>query len=201
MLTACAAPKGETAAVFPARVGSFERVEWLPATPGRDSALAGYQSADDPGPVAATVHVHAPRGGGSLLPVLDRIDDPAQTAAADLVRSEAQVRRFYPKARVVRETEAFLYQQGAIHPGRRAQIEFEDLYDGVVQPIQLTVYTFCCDRAGMLHEYRFRYVSDPEPTLAMAVFMRALAWSDISKQGQGSALDPQGAGRPLDPIP
>jgi hypothetical protein len=184
LLAGCAAPVDNAAdpsAAFPARVEGFERVEVVPAGHGRLGVMAGYQSIGTPGggdpvPVAATVHVHAPRAGDSMLPALDRMADPAAVAAADLVLSEAQVHRFYPQARVLREAAAFLVQGGAFRPGRRALIAFDEKRDGAVQPMQMAIYTFCCDRAGMLHEYRFRYAADAGPDLAIAAFMRALAW-------------------------
>ena len=180
LLGACAAPAENVAApaadLFPDRVARFERVETMPAEPGHHGSMAGYNRVGEGEFLAATVHIYPPHDPASLLPSLDRTADPATAAAADLARSETQVRRFYPQARVLRERPAFLVQDGAIKPGRSAEIAFEDMLEGTMQPISLTVFVFCCDRAGRVHEYRFRHAAGLEADLVIAEFMRALKW-------------------------
>jgi hypothetical protein len=163
-------------AAFPEHVADFQRVEIVPPQHPGGSITVGYERVLDSGSVIATVQARQPHDAASLLPALDRNASRPEVAARELVRSEAQVRRFYKAARLIDERDAFLAIAAGTLRGRAASIEFDALLDAAPQPIRLDIYVFCCSRAGEVYEYRFRHAAGVDGGLAIAEFMRQLDW-------------------------
>lgn len=158
---------------FPAHVARFELVEHDIGRAG--SATVGYLLTGEDGSVSVTINAHPVRSG-SLLPIPDESRKPAGTAEKALLRAKAQTHRFYPNTRVLEERATLLMNQGILQHGQMATLEFDDVFAGLQQPIRMTVYTFCCSRAGDAYEYRFRHAASFAAGPEVAAFLRALAW-------------------------
>ncbi len=98
-------------------------------------------------------------------------------SAGALAVSVAQVRRFYPKAAVISQGDAFLLQRGALQQGKRAELEYRELYNGQQRAMRLRIYSFCCAGGQWSYEYRFRYPATVSDDLAISVFLRDSSWT------------------------
>lgn len=163
---------------LPKRLDGFVRTDTEDRPHGTD-IVAGYARTLDPAPIIATVRVHKVGDSGALGVLTGTTTNSTENRSrAALDASIAQVRRFYPQASVVHTAPAFLVRFGAMQNGRAATLTYTDVMDGVRQPIDLRVMTFCCADGRWSYEYRFRYpaslagVDGP-----IAKFLTDLAWS------------------------
>lgn len=173
----CASQPVATAIPFPERVGAFERIENL--AHGRGAVTVGYQLVTPQGGVAATVQRRTIRRSTSLVPQLD-IGQPEQTADmivdAEINRSLAQVRRFYPDASSGEVQKMLLQREGRLHPMRQSVISFRDDSSGEILPMQMDVYVVCCTTRGEVVEYRFRHTPDVSAAFKQNEFVRGFPW-------------------------
>ena len=158
---------------FPPSVAGFNLIDDVTETNGRTSAAYALMTGE--GPVSVTVTTGQPRSA-SMLPALDQGRDKVAVADGLIRAADAQVKRFYPAARVPEATPALLVQHDALQQGRMEMFEFDDLFGGIQQPVRLTVYAFCCGPSGNAYEYRFRQAAETNAGPQIAAFLRALPW-------------------------
>jgi hypothetical protein len=162
----------------PGQIGDFERVDVSKSDHSTPGVTAGYSQTVGSDNVIATIRVHPAGAGDTLLPSVNLggggID--ADASAQALARSIAQVRRFYPKAALLTEAPAFLFQKGALQSGKSAVLEYHELHAGQPRTMQLKIYSFCCGAGQWAYEYRFRYPAGLDAEFGIVTFMRATAW-------------------------
>ena len=163
---------------FPAQMGPFERVE--APVKGRSGVLAGYQLTLPAGTVIATVQRRPAPGGESLLPILDKgAADAGALAEAELVRSMAQIRRFYPNVSIDTTRSFLLLRGGQLRPARGAIVAYQEEVDGQVHTLKMDVVVVCCTEGHEVVEYRFRHNATVTAELEEAAFMRNFPWTAI----------------------
>lgn len=161
---------------FPVQVGPFERVE--AAVKGRSGVLAGYQLTLPKGTVIATVQRRPAPGGESLLPTLDKGPaDEGAVAEAELTRSMAQIRRFYPDVSI-NTTESFLLLRGGqLRAARGTVVAYQEEVGGEVRTLKMDVMVVCCTEGHEVVEYRFRHNATVTAELEETAFMRNFPWT------------------------
>ncbi len=163
----------------PDAIGDFARVHVDPPTHPQPGVTVGYSHVVGDDAVVAIMSVRQRDSSDVLLPAVnlggDSVD--AESSAQALTASIAQVHRFYPKATVVTQGDAFLVQRGALQPGKQAVLEYRELNAGQQQAMRLHIYTFCCLGGTWAYEYRFRYPSTVNDDFAISAFLRASSWS------------------------
>jgi hypothetical protein len=162
----------------PAKIGDFERVDVTKGEHSGPGVTAGYSQVVGGDTVIATIRVYPAVASHTLLPAIDLggggID--ADASAQALARSVAQVRRFYPKASVLTEAAAFLFQRGALQSGKSAVVEYHELHAGQPRTMRLKIYSFCCAGGQWAYEYRFRYPAGLDDAFSIVAFMRETTW-------------------------
>jgi hypothetical protein len=170
-----AAPGAAPGPPFPAHVADFEQVE--PPVHGRSSVVAGYQLVLAAGSVVATVQRRAVADNRSLIPALDQGAGGADAVlAAELARSIAQVRRFYPDATASAPQSFLVLQEGRLRPGRAVVMDYRNDSEGADPAMQLDVKLLCCTAAHEMVEYRFRHPAGVTADLAESDFLRQFPW-------------------------
>jgi hypothetical protein len=163
-------------APFPDRVGAFERVE--PPVHGRASITAGYQFAAAAGSVMATVQRRPAEGGTSLFPALDIGRNEAETIAeAALVRSIAQIRRFYPEATTGPVRPVLLVRGGVLRTGRGITVDYREIVEDGPRTMQMEVSVLCCTSRREVVEYRFRHLAGLGLDREVSDFLRGFPWA------------------------
>ena len=161
---------------FPAQMGPFERVE-APVR-GRSGVLAGYQLALPAGTVIATVQRRPAPGGESLLPILDKgLADAGAVAEAELTRSMAQIRRFYPDVSINPTRSFLLLRGGQLRSARGTIVAYQEEVDGQVRTLKMDVVVVCCTEEHEVVEYRFRRNATVTAELEEAAFLRNFPWT------------------------
>jgi len=177
-------------------VGQFEQV----AAPerGRKAITAGYQFITPSGGVAATVQRRTVVINESLLPELDmqRADaNETNIVDAELQRSVAQVRHFYPDAVSSAPEKFLLSREGQLHPGRRVRVTYHDAGNSELQTTLMDVNVVCCTSGGEVVEYRFRHAPGVMAEFEQIEFIRNFPWSSLDLGQSGDAdgkSDPAG---------
>ena len=147
--------------------------------PHATGIVAGYARSGAPAPITVAVRVHKANEPGSLEVVEGVVTastgGPSQSALQNAI---AEIRHRHPDAVVTDSRNAFLVRFGAMQAGRAATLSYADEIDGVRQPINLHIETFCCADGRWNYEFRFRYPASlagaPDP---IANFVNDLAWS------------------------
>jgi hypothetical protein len=163
----------------PDKIGDFERVDVTKSDHAAPGVTAGYSQIVGTDSVIATIRVHPVSRSDALVPSIDLGGSDAIDAGASaqaLERSIAQVRRFYPKAALLTEAPAFLFQKGVLQSGQSAVMEYHELHAGQQRTMRLKIYSFCCGAGQWAYEYRFRYPAGLDDEFGIAAFMRATAW-------------------------
>jgi hypothetical protein len=163
----------------PETIGEFTRADVVHGTNPEHGTTAGYSHIVGDDAVIATISVRPWTASDVLIPAVNinggGVDGSASARA--LAASIAQVRRFYPKAAVITQDDAFLVQRGALQQGKRAVLEYHELHDGQQRAMRLRVYSFCCLGGQWSYEYRFRYPATVDDDLAISVFLRESSWT------------------------
>jgi hypothetical protein len=163
----------------PGTIGAFTRVDIDPPAHPERGITAGYSHLAGDEPVIATMSVRPRVATDVLLPAVSLggggVDGGSSAQA--LALSIAQVRRFYPKATVLTQTDTFLVQRGALQQGKMAVLGYQELHAGQERPMRLRVYSFCCVGGQWAYEYRFRYPATVDDDFDIAVFLRESSWT------------------------
>ncbi len=160
---------------FPMSVGDFRRNKVIRYDAESLNVSAGYVLGTVTEAVLATVYVYpAPWlvSGGSPANVVADCDQLPQGAFEAEKRA---VMNYRPGVILIQESDASLLQNKALHSGKMATLDFEEVFAGHRQLVRSHLYVFCCGK--WVVKYRFTHSLLFNAKKEIDEFMRNLSWT------------------------
>ena len=165
---------------FPLAVGDFKRDKVVRYKPDGTDESAGYNRVEPRHEIAGTVYVFpSPRltSIGSPQNVIE--DARARLCEVQFRSVQKEVTGAHPDAKLVREEEVSLVQNGVTFVGHRASYSLTNpVFFGRRQQASRSDATIFCYAGGKWTvEYRFDYPDDYDAGAAIGDFIRDLSWT------------------------